>query len=84
MSKRADKSNQKRNAEIGINVGQSFFDAPYGSCVCSCGAKVVAHGHCQECWDKFKKEILREHDDMVKQRAHDATRFDRFLASIRI
>lgn len=65
----------KLRGKYGVNLkpGQTFFDAPMGSNVCSCGNKVVAQGRCQPCYDEFVREVrierVRMHQENKKENA---------------
>jgi hypothetical protein len=61
---------------------QSFFDAPMGAVVCICGGKVVQHGRCQKCLEVFLKDVRKELDEMVWDKAKAETNFIKRIAGI--
>jgi hypothetical protein len=54
---------------------RSFFETPYGTTVCNCGGKVVAHGRCQTCFDKLVENFARE----TKAMTGDKNKYDKMV-----
>lgn len=75
MTPREIKLKQKRDKDLSRErKSQTFFDVPYGTKACTCGKKIVAHGRCQECYDKFRDEIKMEHAMMKLEIKEDHMR----------
>jgi hypothetical protein len=74
MIARKEKADRNRENQINEKVGYGFFDVPFGSDACSCGAKSTIHGHCKSCWDKITKDASEELSLLHAQRRSEHKR----------